>query len=219
VIFQPGICLVISSCFTKLHTRVTELLVRCRWLLLEPTKQLTKCRSPKTSTLLMKHLHSLSTYPQASFTFSSLFDKHWCTHCSCVFYTVHAVKLFEDWMDSLRRADIHCELASSVGIVSGYGLDDRAIGVRSPAEAKLFFSLASVSRPALRPTQPPVQWVPGVLSPGLKRGRSVTLTTHLHLVPRSKMRSCAFVTCSGTALAFRHTLCLCCKQYIRFASR
>jgi len=35
-----------------------------------------------------------------------------------------------------------------------------------------------VSRPALRPTQPPVQWVPGVLSPGVKRGRGVTLATH-----------------------------------------
>jgi hypothetical protein len=29
---------------------------------------------------------------------------------------------------------------SSVSIVSDYGLDDRAIGVRSPAEAKGFFS-------------------------------------------------------------------------------
>jgi hypothetical protein len=38
--------------------------------------------------------------------------------------------------------------------------------------------LASVSRPALGSTQPPVQWVPGVLSPGVKRGRRVTLTTH-----------------------------------------
>jgi hypothetical protein len=56
------------------------------------------------------------------------------------------------------------------------GLDDRAIEVRPPAEAKGL--LASVSRPALGPTQLPVQWVLGVLSQGLKRGRSVTLTTH-----------------------------------------
>jgi hypothetical protein len=31
------------------------------------------------------------------------------------------------------------EPGSSVSIVSGYGLDDRAIKVRSPAEAKGFF--------------------------------------------------------------------------------
>jgi hypothetical protein len=65
----------------------------------------------------------------------------------------------------------------SVSIVSDYGLDDWAIGVRSPAGQRIF-PLSSVSRPALRPTQPPVQWVPGVLFPGLKRGRGVTLTTH-----------------------------------------
>jgi hypothetical protein len=51
--------------------------------------------------------------------------------------------------------------------VSDYGLDDRAIGVRSPAGAE-HFPLASVSRPALGPTQSLVQWVPGVLSPGVK---------------------------------------------------
>jgi hypothetical protein len=39
---------------------------------------------------------------------------------------------------------------------------------------------------ALGPTQP--QWVLGVLSPGLKCGRGVTLTSHPHLVPRSRMR-------------------------------
>jgi hypothetical protein len=32
-----------------------------------------------------------------------------------------------------------CEPGSSVSIVSGYGLDDRANEVRSPAEAKGFF--------------------------------------------------------------------------------
>jgi hypothetical protein len=37
------------------------------------------------------------------------------------------------------------------------------------------------------PTQPPVQWVPGVLSLGVKRGRGVMLTTHPHLVPRLRM--------------------------------
>jgi hypothetical protein len=51
--------------------------------------------------------------------------------------------------------------------VSDYGLDDRAVGVRSRRGLSIF-PLASVSRPALGSTQPPVQWVPGVLSPGVK---------------------------------------------------
>jgi hypothetical protein len=63
--------------------------------------------------------------------------------------------------------------------VSDYGLDDRVIEVRSPTVAEDF---SSSPRPALRPTQPPIQWVPGVLSPGVKRGRDATLTTHPHLV-------------------------------------
>jgi hypothetical protein len=49
------------------------------------------------------------------------------------------------------------------------------------------FAPAPASRPALGPTQPPIQWVPRVLSPGVKRGRSVMLTTHPHLVPRLSM--------------------------------
>jgi hypothetical protein len=44
-----------------------------------------------------------------------------------------------------------------------------------------------VSRPALGPTQPPVQWVSGVLSPGVKRGWGVMLTTHPHPVRRLSM--------------------------------
>jgi hypothetical protein len=75
---------------------------------------------------------------------------------------------------------IYRSRGSSVSIVSGYGLDDRAIEVRSPAGARIF-PLTSVFRSALGPTQPPVQWVPVVLSLGVKRGHSP------HLVPRSRM--------------------------------
>jgi hypothetical protein len=57
-----------------------------------------------------------------------------------------------------------------------------------PRQGQRIFFLAPESRPALRPTQPPIQWVPGVISPGGKaRGRGVTLTTHPHLVPRLSM--------------------------------
>jgi hypothetical protein len=79
---------------------------------------------------------------------------------------------------------VKLHFVSRVSIVSGYGLDDRAIEVRSPAKVKDFFSSLCV-RPALVPTHPPVQWAPAVLSPGVKRRRGVTLTTHPHLVQRS----------------------------------
>jgi hypothetical protein len=72
---------------------------------------------------------------------------------------------------------------SSGSIVSDYGLDDRS-GF-DPQQGQRIFPLFSVSRPALEPIQSPVQWIPGVISPGVKRGRGVTLTTHPHLVPRS----------------------------------
>jgi hypothetical protein len=75
---------------------------------------------------------------------------------------------------------------SSVSIVSDYRLDYGRSGF-DPRHRQKIFPLTSVSRPALKPTQPPVQWVPGVLSPGLKRGRGVTLIIHPHLVPRSRM--------------------------------
>jgi hypothetical protein len=47
------------------------------------------------------------------------------------------------------------------------------------------FLFDSMSRPALGPTQPFIQWVPGALSLGVKR-RDVKLTTPLLLMPRSK---------------------------------
>jgi hypothetical protein len=47
-----------------------------------------------------------------------------------------------------------------------------------PRREQIIFPVSSVSRPALGPIQPPVQWVPGVISPGVKHGRGVMLTTH-----------------------------------------
>jgi hypothetical protein len=66
---------------------------------------------------------------------------------------------------------------SSVSIVPGNGLDDRAIEVRFRQRQEIF-PLTSVSGPALGLIQPPVQWVPVVLSPEVKRGQGVTLTTY-----------------------------------------
>jgi hypothetical protein len=78
-----------------------------------------------------------------------------------------------------------------------------------PGSGKRIFPLASVSRQALGLAHPPVQWVPGVLSLGLKCGRSMMLTTHPHPVPMSRMSKSynssppsASMACSGTALAF-----------------
>jgi hypothetical protein len=53
------------------------------------------------------------------------------THC-CTLYLFH-------FHIELQLVILVCEPGNSVSIVSGYGLDYRAIGVRFPAEAEGFF--------------------------------------------------------------------------------
>jgi hypothetical protein len=60
----------------------------------------------------------------------------------------------------------------AVGIATGYGLDDRGVEFES-GRVKMFLFSTSY-RPVLESTQPPIQWVPGAPSPGVKRlGREV----------------------------------------------
>jgi hypothetical protein len=107
------------------------------------------------------------------------------------------------WLSLLKGSNLHAKIVvtvtiifntssinmsrvSSGSIVSDYGLDDRAIGVRSPAGGKDFsYSLFVQTGTGAHPAS--CTMGTGGLSPGLKRRRGVTLTTHPHLVPRSSM--------------------------------
>jgi hypothetical protein len=89
-------------------------------------------------------------------------------------------KFFEEFGESVP--------GSSDSTVSGYGLDERRSRFDTRQRRKDFsYSLCVQTGSGVPPTQPPVQWVPGVLSPGLKRGWGMTLTTHPHLVQKSTM--------------------------------
>jgi hypothetical protein len=113
--------------------------------------------------------------------------------CSSCFYVSYIIKccnlifscIYNVFVFSYIIIVTHCSRSrgSSVSIVSDYGLDNRGL----ITDRQRIFLLASASRPALGPNQTPVQWVPGVLSLGVKHGWGVTLTTHPHLVLRSRM--------------------------------
>jgi hypothetical protein len=70
------------------------------------------------------------------------------------------------------------------GIATGYGLDDRGIGIQVTVGSTVF---SSPRRPdALGPTQPPIQWVPGVKRQGREADHSPPTSTEV-----KKMGICA----------------------------
>jgi hypothetical protein len=72
-----------------------------------------------------------------------------------------------------------CITTCKIFLMLGYELEDRGFDY---SQGLGIFLYTTASRPALGLTQPPIQWVPGALSLGVK------LITSLHLVPRSRMR-------------------------------
>jgi hypothetical protein len=72
-----------------------------------------------------------------------------------------------DTNHSFHSTTFSVDTDSSVGIALGFGLDDRDSRVRFPAGAGNFY-LHHLVRNGLRPTQPPIQWVPGALFLELK---------------------------------------------------
>jgi hypothetical protein len=63
-------------------------------------------------------------------------------------------------------------LDSIVGIATGYRLDNQGLGVQAPLGSRIFSSTSF--RLALGSIQPPIQWVPGALSLGVKQPRHET---------------------------------------------
>jgi hypothetical protein len=79
----------------------------------------------------------------------------------------------------LKKNISHSESGITVCIATGYGLDDREVGVRLPVESRIFSS-------ARRPDQ---LWGPRNLLPNEYQGcfsRGVKLATQLQLVQRSR---------------------------------
>jgi hypothetical protein len=82
-----------------------------------------------------------------------------------------------------------------------------------PGRGKGFFSSFCVQTSSGQ-TQPPIQWVPRVLSLGVKHAWDVTLTTHPHLVPRSRMKELYFLSPLASAWLYRDSFMSC--KYITY---
>jgi hypothetical protein len=100
-----------------------------------------------------------------------------------VFWSESVLQDFLLWLLWNQRSETAWTLKRFFTLLSGAGqLSQLSVWPRTgqpgdrgsiPGRGERIFPLASVSRPALGQTQPPVRWVPGV-----KRGRGLTLITH-----------------------------------------
>jgi hypothetical protein len=123
----------------------------------------------------------------------------------CRYKFITCCRYYNAWKHKLFFLVVYC--GSSGSIVSDYGLDDRSIEVRSPTGADFSSSPCVQTGSGAHPASYPMGT--GVLSPGIKRGWGVTLTTHPHLVPRLRMSRSytssppsASMACSGRALLY-----------------
>jgi hypothetical protein len=83
----------------------------------------------------------------------------YCTYTVVLPFMIH----FNIVISSMPRSK-----DGAVGIATGYRLDKRKGRSSSPVRVKQFLFSTS-PKPALGPTQPPIQLVSGALSPGIKR--------------------------------------------------
>jgi hypothetical protein len=87
-------------------------------------------------------------------------------HCFLLYFMVPFSSMTMSLVQSTLYSvsGVSSSRGSSVGIADGWPWGRSS----SPGKVKNFH-LSVSSRPALGPTQPPIHWVPGALSPGVKR--------------------------------------------------
>jgi hypothetical protein len=115
---------------------------------------------PMFTTVNMGTVQTFEVYLATCTVLSVNCVKKWTSNCSRLLYLLTYTPQSTDW---------------TIGVL---GFDSGGAGGQG------IFLFTTASRTALGPTQPPIQWVSGALSLGVKRPGCEA--DHLHLVPRPK---------------------------------